>query len=174
VTQDDAQPNGPASPFCTHVGVAPVQLVVQLPQVAGNPRLASQPLSALPSQSAYPGAQAVESKEQAPAVVQETVPATFGRFVQSWPHVPQFIVSLGTHTASQETWPAGHVPFPGASLPSFDSPTEPSPLEPTSVDASPPPTVDASLDVGDLKSPSRDVQATRVTAAAAIHRPETE
>jgi hypothetical protein len=171
VTQDDAQPNGPASPFCTQVGVAPVQLVVQLPQVAGNPRLASQPLSALPSQLAYPGAQAVESKEQAPAVVQETAPATFGRVVQSWPHVPQFVVSLGTQIASQETWPPGHVPFPGASS---DGPTEPSPLELTSVDASPPPTVDASLDAGDLKSPSRDVQATRVTAAAAAHRPETE
>jgi hypothetical protein len=171
VTQEDAQPNGPLSPFCTQVGVAPVQLAVQLPHVAGSPRLASQPLSALPSQSAYPGAQAVESNEQAPAVVQETVPTTFGRFVQSWPHVPQFVVSLGTHTALQETWPPGHVPFVGASLASSGGPTE---LSLLAVDPSPTPVVDASPDEGDLKSPSRDVQATRETVAAAAHRPKTE
>jgi hypothetical protein len=59
------------------------------PQVAGCVMSVSQPFEGLPSQSAQPTAHADAGKLQAPAAVHDVAPATWGRFVQSLPHVPQ-------------------------------------------------------------------------------------
>jgi hypothetical protein len=69
-------------------GVPPEQMVVQLPQCAARLNSVSQPLSGLVEQIPNVGAHDAPSKMHAP-FVHPTLPATFGRVVQSCLHAPQ-------------------------------------------------------------------------------------
>jgi hypothetical protein len=72
-----------------HWGSFAGQALLHEPQVAGCVMSVSQPFAGLPSQFDHPVAQADSGKLQAPAAVHDVAPATWGRFVQSLPHVPQ-------------------------------------------------------------------------------------
>ena len=69
-------------------GVPPEQTVVQLPQCAARLNSVSQPLSGLVEQIPNVGAHDAPSNTHAP-LVHPTLPATFGRVVQSCLHAPQ-------------------------------------------------------------------------------------
>jgi hypothetical protein len=68
-----------------------VQSFPQAPQLAGCDRSVAQPAPVF-AQSAKPGA---HSYEQLPDVHTTPVAATFGRAVQSWPHMPQLCTAVG-------------------------------------------------------------------------------
>lgn len=106
-------------PELPHTGVVPVHAVLHPPQVAACERSVSQPSSAVPLQSAHPGAHAAAAKAHAPAV-HEAEPLTCARFVQSLPHAPQLWTSLGTHAAPHTKPGGGHDPRPVASSPSSE------------------------------------------------------
>jgi hypothetical protein len=91
-----------APPDDAHTGIAPEQLVVQLPQWLWTVMSCSQPLSGFPSQSAQPCAHEAAGNEHAPAA-HDAAPLTCGRFVQSFPQAPQLWLSLGTHAPPQES-----------------------------------------------------------------------
>jgi hypothetical protein len=91
------------------MGVVPLHAVVQLPQCAGSPRLASHPFEADPSQSAKPGAHAM------PHVIAVHAGDAFGAVAQAVPHAPQFIGSFARSIShpfdalwSQSANPASH------------------------------------------------------------------
>lgn len=69
-------------------GKPPEHTVAQLPQCAARLNSVSQPSSGFDEQIPNVGAHEVLSNVQTP-LVQPTLPATCGRFVQSCPHVPQ-------------------------------------------------------------------------------------
>jgi len=75
----------PAAQTGSFVGHA----LVHEPQVAGLVMSVSQPFEGLPSQSAQPVAHADAGKLHVPGAVHDVAPATWGKFVQSFPHVPQ-------------------------------------------------------------------------------------
>ena len=72
-----------------HTGSFVGQALVHEPQVAGLVMSVSQPFEGLPSQSAQPIAHADAGKLHVPPAVHDVAPATWSRFVQSLPHVPQ-------------------------------------------------------------------------------------
>ncbi len=73
-----------------HSAVGAAHFVVQLPQVDGLLRLASQPRSELPAQWANPDAQDVGGTEQTPLWHCTVAPGlTLGSAPQSWPQDPQ-------------------------------------------------------------------------------------
>jgi hypothetical protein len=88
--QPDVQANGSAvSPVGEQYGKpALVQAVEHPPQCAGALMSVSQPLAGFVEQIPYPGAQEALSNVQVLAT-HETLPATWGRFEQSWPQPPQ-------------------------------------------------------------------------------------
>jgi hypothetical protein len=71
-----------------------MQALPHPPQFAVLLMSVSQPLSALALQWAHPAAQEATGIEQAPEARHSVVPVTWGRFVQSWPHAPQFFGSV--------------------------------------------------------------------------------
>jgi hypothetical protein len=83
------------APCWAHKGVAPLHTSVQLPQLVGAARSASQPSFGLVEQWPCPGVQALAGPTQAPE--RHSMPIapgfTFGRVVQSWPQAPQFFGS---------------------------------------------------------------------------------
>ena len=99
-----------------HTGSFAVHALVHEPQVAGLVMSISQPFEGLPSQSAQPVAHADAGKLHVPPAVHDVAPATWSRFVQSLPQVPQLWTSLGTHAPLHCRSPVGH-PEGGASSP---------------------------------------------------------
>jgi len=99
--------------------------LVHEPQVAGLVMSVSQPSSGFESHWAQPAAHAEAGKTHCPVdVSQVVVPETCGRFVQSWPQVPQLWTSSGTHDPLHARSPvaqpggAGSSPVPvSATLP---------------------------------------------------------
>jgi len=103
-------------------GVPPPHETVQLPQCAAWVMFVSQPSAGSPLQSAQPAAHADPEKEHLPAAVQVVAPLTFGRFVQSFVHEPQWCRSPSdtqappqdvnaapqTHLPAEQTWPTAH------------------------------------------------------------------
>jgi len=75
------------------------QAFPQLPQLDALVLFVSHPTSGLPVQCAYPGAHAPASNTQVPAM-HAIAPLTLGRFVQSWPQLPQLRLPFGTHPPS--------------------------------------------------------------------------
>jgi hypothetical protein len=116
-----------------HTGSFAGHAFVHEPQVDFVVMSVSHPSSGLPSQSAHPAAHDDAGKLHAPAVVQDVVPATCARFVQSWPHVPQLCTSLGTHVPLHSMSPVEH-PGGGPSSPpaSGTSPPPSAPVAPVS------------------------------------------
>ena len=73
----------------------------------------SQPSCGLPLQSAHPAAHADPEKEHWPAAVHVVAPLTFGRFVQSFVHEPQWCTSVTeTQAPPHEAKPAVQTHLP--------------------------------------------------------------
>jgi hypothetical protein len=142
-------------------GVPPVHIVLQLPQCPAFERSASQPSSGMLLQSAKPGTHAVLANEHSPPTRHVPDPFTCGRFVQSCPHVPQFLGSVVLkHIEPQSIWSGPHPESP-PSIGAASFIICPSVI----IDASPastftPPSdpVEASSPAPTEKSPSSDVQ----------------
>jgi len=117
-----------------HTGSFAGHALLQDPQVAGLVMSVSQPSSGIPSQSAHPAAHADAGKLHAPAAVHDVAPATCARFVQSWPHVPQLWMSLGTHAPAHWRSPVGH-PGGGPSSPASGAPPPSGSIVPASAAA---------------------------------------
>ncbi len=85
-------------PVGAHNGVVPLHMVVQAPQLAGLPRLVSQPGDDV--QLPNPGRQAPVS-EQLPTTQTTLAPSTLGRAVQSLAQLPQWCTSVASRIGSQ-------------------------------------------------------------------------
>jgi hypothetical protein len=113
----------------SQTGVEPLHLTLHAPQLGDWVVFASHPFDGAPSQLAHPGAHDDSGKLHIPAEEQVTAPLTFARFVQSLPHVPQFIAPLCAQPPSlHERNPDGHPPV---SIPVPVS-AGPSPCDPVS------------------------------------------
>src|ERR1700722_19506180 len=100
------------------------QTLPHTPQLLVDVMSTSHPSSGFIEQCAKPGVHAPAPRVQTPAT-QVTVPVTFFRVVQSWPHFPQLSGSSGTHVLLQSSWVPGH------SGPVASGPTPASPASPT-------------------------------------------
>jgi hypothetical protein len=94
-------------PELEQMGAVVPHALPQAPQWLAVAMLVSQPSSGLAVQWLKPALQALASKVQTP-LTQVTVPPTFARFVQSWPHAPQLRGSSGTHAPPQRRYVASH------------------------------------------------------------------
>ncbi|HET6333392.1 MAG TPA: hypothetical protein VFG30_09280 [Polyangiales bacterium] len=121
-----------------HIGVLASHWTPHLPQFVGAVTSVSQPSIGSSEQCAQPFAHEVALKTQtSPEHV--TGPATLGSVVQSCPHAPQLLLSLGKHAPSHDSCPAGHPrspwppPCPARGLPLMPpvlvSALPPAPLE---------------------------------------------